>query len=80
MLRKLSVFIGLAGLLVLSASPASANLLSSDSATANCQGYSLTVNAYDLKCGPRSSDFVSRTCVECGTETPIDRPVDGFVE
>jgi hypothetical protein len=47
--RKLGAILALAmGILTVGATPAKANILTSATATANCQGYSLTVNATDL--------------------------------
>ena len=52
MLRKRLASLGLVfGLLVMFATPASANILTEATATANCTGYSLTVDATDLTKG-----------------------------
>jgi hypothetical protein len=43
--RKLGAILALAiGIVTLGATPANANILTSATATANCQGYSLTVS------------------------------------
>jgi hypothetical protein len=73
MLRKLSVLIGLAGLLAFAASPASANILVSTNATANCQGYSLSVIAYDLTVGNTYTIDYTFT-VTCGSAAPVTVP------
>jgi hypothetical protein len=58
------------GLVGLCAKPASANLLSSATATANCQGYNLSVNAYDLTPGATYTIDYSFT-VTCGSNSPV---------
>lgn len=74
MLQKKSgvtgVVLGLAVLLVL---PAMANILSSATATANCQGYSLAVNATELTVGTTYTIDYTFT-VTCGSGSPVTIP------
>lgn len=52
MFQKHSTVLGMAlGLIAISAHPLRANILTTATATANCQDYSLTVNAIDLTPG-----------------------------
>jgi hypothetical protein len=78
MLRKVSVFIGLAWLLALSATPALAGgplppEITQATATANCQGYSLTVWATNLPVGTTYTIDYSFT-VTCGGAAPVTVP------
>jgi hypothetical protein len=73
MLRKLSTFIGVAGLLAFAATPASANTITSAEATANCSGYNLTVNTTGLTVGTTYTiDYFF--LVVCGSAAPVTVP------
>jgi hypothetical protein len=58
------------GLLVMFATPAMANVLTGATATANCTGYRLTVNARDLTEGKTYTIDYSLT-VTCGSGSPV---------
>lgn len=74
MLRKKSGVIGVVlGLAVLLVLPAMANILSSATATANCQGYSLAVNATELTVGTTYTIDYTFT-VTCGSGSPVTIP------
>ncbi|SPE24669.1 exported hypothetical protein [Candidatus Sulfopaludibacter sp. SbA3] len=60
-------------MMAIAALPAKANLLTSATATANCQGYSLTVNAADLTVGTSYTINYSLT-VTCGSGSPVTIP------
>lgn len=71
MLRKsLRICIPIFGLVALMATPAKANTLTSATATANCQGYILTVNATDLTVNVTYTIDYS-FIVTCGGGAPI---------
>ena len=71
MLKKRSVTLLIAlGMMVMSALPARANDLTSAMAIANCQGYSLTVNATDLTVGTNYKIDYSLT-VTCGSGSAV---------
>jgi hypothetical protein len=73
MLRKLSTFIGVAGLVAFAATPASANTITSAEATANCSGYNLTVNTTGLTVGTTYTiDYFF--LVVCGSAAPVTVP------
>jgi hypothetical protein len=74
MLRKRLTFLGLVvGLLTMFASLAMAHILTSATATANCTGYSLTVNATDLtKHTTYTIDYTFT--VTCGSSSPVTIP------
>jgi hypothetical protein len=74
MLRKCLAATGLVfGLLTMFATPAMAHILTGASATANCTGYSLTVNATDLTVGTTYTIDYSLT-VTCGSGSPVKFP------
>ena len=60
------------GLMAVLATPASANILTSATATANCQGYNLSVSAKDLKIGKTYTiDYTfTLTCSKVATKVP----------
>jgi hypothetical protein len=60
-------------LIVISTVPASASILTTAAATANCQGYNLTVNAADLTINTTYTIDYSFT-VTCGTNAPATFP------
>jgi len=70
MIRKRLAALGLVfGLFVLFAIPAMANILTEATATANCKGYSLTVNAKDLAKGKSYTIKYTFTVTANGTST-----------
>jgi len=74
MLKKRSVaLLAALGMMVISALPASANILTSATATANCQGYAMTVNATDLTVGTTYTIDYSST-VTCVSSSPVTIP------
>ena len=60
-------------MMAISALPAKANILTSATATANCQGYSLSVNASDLTVGTTYTIDYSFT-IACGSSSPLTIP------
>ena len=70
--RKLGVLLIVLGFMALFTTPASANVLTSATATANCQGYNLTVNAKDLTVGTKYTiDYTfTLTCNKVVTTVP----------
>ncbi len=62
------------GMMAISAVPARANILTSATATANCQGYGLSVNATELTVGVTYTIDYSFT-VTCGSSSPVTIPV-----
>src|SRR5689334_21154914 len=70
MLRNRLASLGLVfGLLVTFATPALANILTEATATANCSGYSLTVDAKDLTQGKSYTIKYTFTVTSNGTST-----------
>lgn len=61
------------GMMAISAIPARANILTGATATANCQGYSLSVNATDLTVNQTYTIDYSFT-VTCGSGSPVTIP------
>ena len=61
------------GLIAISAVPASANVLHSATATANCQGYNLTAIAEDLAIGKTYTIDYNFT-ITCNGGTPVNVP------
>ena len=74
MLRKYSITLWLVlAFMALSALPASANVLHSATATANCQGYTLTAVAEDLAIGTTYTIAFNFT-ITCNGGTPVNVP------
>jgi hypothetical protein len=73
MLQRHSVALLIFGMLAISTLTARANILTSATATANCQGYSLSVNATELTVGTTYTIDYSFT-VTCGSSAPVTIP------
>jgi hypothetical protein len=74
MLRKHSIALWIAlAVMTVSALPASANILHSATATANCQGYTLTAVAEDLAIGKTYTIGFNFT-ITCNGGTPVNVP------
>jgi hypothetical protein len=73
-MRKLGTILAFAiGIFTVWATPARANILTGATATANCQGYNLSVNATDLTPSTTYTITYSFT-VTCGTSSPVTYP------
>jgi hypothetical protein len=74
MLRKYSIVLWLVlAFMAVSALPASANVLHSATAAANCQGYTLTAVAEDLAVG-KTYTIAFNFTITCNGGTPVNVP------